>query len=346
MELKDCILPNAVIVSPLEARHYLLDLPPVKESLRLGAVTYALRPLYPGNAETSAIDYRYSRQKTLGVAILRRRLESYRNYGLPVVSAALVIAQFQQRGIAVCLSREWLEIQRIEDGVSMWLQCFAFDVERISAEINSFLDNPDCSDLPVSVYSLPDADTALIDSIDRLKGTQAIPIERILSARIIASCELFPPEGTKARNGAIRAVAAVILALACLSAGDIALASIARKETAKMLEAKSLYETRKAALLESRKASARSGESKTDVQEGIPFYSILSEVHEVDDRLWCNSFEFSGGTFRFEAEGATALTVVAALQRSPFFSGITLQQASPSAFSGEKFVVSGQVRND
>ena len=63
-------------VSPLEIRHYLLDIPVTKSKYQYNAVKFALRSLYPGNEETTSIDYLISKESIIGIAVNSERIKT------------------------------------------------------------------------------------------------------------------------------------------------------------------------------------------------------------------------------------------------------------------------------
>ena len=59
---------NTYFVSPLEVRHYVLDIPVTKSKYQYNAVKFALKPLYPGNDDTAIIDYVIKNKRIIGIA--------------------------------------------------------------------------------------------------------------------------------------------------------------------------------------------------------------------------------------------------------------------------------------
>ena len=118
-------LQNMTYVSPLEVRHYILDIPVTKSKYQYNAVKFALRSLYPGNENSTVIDYVTKNKTLIGIAANTERIERLKENNKDIYSPALIICQIVKSGIALYAGNGWMELQIIENGVPQVLQVFS-----------------------------------------------------------------------------------------------------------------------------------------------------------------------------------------------------------------------------
>ena len=86
-------------VSPLEVRHYILDIPVTKPKYQYNAVKFALRPLYPGNENSTVIDYISRKKSIIGIAANSKRIETLKEEYSSILSPSLIVCQIIKNGM-------------------------------------------------------------------------------------------------------------------------------------------------------------------------------------------------------------------------------------------------------
>jgi len=343
MEMKECVISDMIIVSPLEVRQYLLDLPPLKEAYRREAVVYALRTLYPGTQDSTVFDYRYTREKTVGIAVSSLRLEKYWSYNKPLVSSALVAAQTEKDAVVICAAESWTELQVIRRGVPVLLMCAGQPDSTGKDSIGTVLNDPAYADLPVHIYTLPDAPLGNIDAHERCRTAEKKPFSTLLTPAVVSKCTVFHQQKTGPGFGKIFSVSALLLLAVIPGTVDIRLYRRTQDMAEKLKAVKNEYEQKRAA------AGIRGTKTETPVQHintQLPLNVILYEIHCAADNIRLDSITINGSSFKFEAENAQALAVLEKLRESPFFEDVTLYQAVPLETGGERFIISGKIKNE
>ena len=112
--MKKSVIEKEVLVSPLDMRHYVLDIPVVKKELQVNAVKFALRSLYPSNDETTVSDFYYAGKNVIGIASNNDKLQNYKNKGKKLISPTKLINIIENNSIVLYFGDEWIEIQVIQ----------------------------------------------------------------------------------------------------------------------------------------------------------------------------------------------------------------------------------------
>ncbi len=343
MEMKECIVSDKIIISPLEARHYLLDLPPLKESFRKEAVVYALRTLYPGTSESTVFDYRCPHGKTVGIAVSSRRLEKYRSYNKLLISPALVVEQTEKNAVVVCAAESWIELQVIRQGAPLVLLCAGQPDTTGKDVIGPVLADKAYSDLPVHIYTLPGAQVQRLDGYERCRGAVRKPFADILTPAAVSKSAVFRERKSGPDLIKIFSVAAVLLFAGILGTADILLYRKANRAAEELLSVKKEYERKKnaAGITGTKPASPA-----VQVSVKLPLTVVLQEISGTASGIRLDSFTANGSSFKFEAENAQALAVLEELKKSAYFEDVTLYQAVPLETGGERFIISGKIKNE
>ena len=88
-------------ISPLDARHYILNIPVTKRKYQYNAVKFALKSFYPGAEETTAIDYFCSKNKVIGIASSMYTIEKLKQSDKKIISPVILATQSQGKNIVV-----------------------------------------------------------------------------------------------------------------------------------------------------------------------------------------------------------------------------------------------------
>jgi hypothetical protein len=83
-------------------------------------------------------------------------------------------------------------------------------------------------------------------------------------------------------------------------------------------------------------------EQKTVRREFDP-YALMAEINLNLTGAWIRSLTIDEDQFTLEAEGTDSIGVLQGLEQSGCFYGVTLHQAFPSTFRGERFSISGRI---
>jgi hypothetical protein len=344
MEMKECIIGDRIIISPLEVRHYLLDLPPLKEAFRKEAVVYALRTLYPGTPESTVFDYCCVREKTVGIAVPSGRLEKYRSYNKPLVSPSLVIGQSEKNAVTVCAAESWIELQVVRQGVLSVLFCAGLSDMAEDDIIARTLADKAYADLPVHVYTLPDAPVQrIIHQYERCRNAEIKPFGSMLTPSVVSKSVVFREVKNSPAAAKILAVSAILLAAGILGIFDFQLYRKAERSAENLQAVKKEYEKSREAALVYGPAQAA---PEFNVPVHLPLAVILHEISGAAAGIRLDSFTVNGDSFKFEAENAQALPVLENLKKSEFLENVTLYQAVPLENGGERFIISGKIKDE
>jgi hypothetical protein len=112
------------LLSPFEAEVFVVSLPPMRDRLVAGALRFRLGSLYPGDAESAALDYARNGGEGNEYVLLAAeasRLAAYREEagGLPLVSPVLLALSRAPRGGSwayLFWTRDWASLSLLEDG--------------------------------------------------------------------------------------------------------------------------------------------------------------------------------------------------------------------------------------
>ena len=111
-------------ISPLDARHYILNIPVTKRKYQYNAVKFALKSFYPGTEETTAIDYFCSKNKVIGIASSMYTIEKLKQSDKKIISPVILATQSQGKNIAVSVGNDWVLLQVVNDGDILFLNTF------------------------------------------------------------------------------------------------------------------------------------------------------------------------------------------------------------------------------
>lgn len=332
---------SIIFLNPLEVRHYILDIPPVKNSYRKNAVRFSLRSLYPGNEDATDIDYYTVKNITVGIAYHRDKLQQLKTQKKRLVSTAKIISKYGKNGIYVTAGEQWLEILCLKDSIPLFQKCFnPSQIDSITECFNSIMADPSFEGLsPFFLY---------IDEDSKFKEINVFsdyPHEQFLNVFSEKQCkkqEVFISSGKRTSTNIFLLFFCIFLLAGTLIFGYILY------QKARFLEEKasSLYQEYQNTLKNTNQ------ETKSNTIVEVPtltvkeesLYLLFSELYNASPSMNINTFSIDNGSFRFEADNAKALDVLDYLQNSAFFDNVILHQAVPEENGKERFSISGKIK--
>ena len=327
-------------VSPLEVRHYILDIPVTKPKYQYNAVKFALRPLYPGNENSTVIDYISRKKNIIGIAANSKRIEKLQEEYNSILSPILVVSQIIKNGIVISAGKDWLELQVIKDGFPVFLQAYSYrmfnkcleDEERLSAEYNF-------TDKNKSVF-LFDVLAADLPCNFSEKGFDVKYINNYLKSFRIDSACLYIERKVKSNKAYLFVLIPLLLLLIILDVSSYNKSKNLKKQVS---EVKKKYQLAK------QNISVSNSENEileNSVNEVYSITDILNEIYKTSSSIRIISLTLNDNSLKFEAENATAIKVLDKLSESSLLSDVVLHQSLPQENGLERFVISGKIKND
>lgn len=329
-----------LFVNPLEVRHYILDLPPIKNTFKENAVRFSLRSLYPGNEDSTEIDYYTAGTKTVGLALPKEKYIKLTTQKQSLISAAKIISIYGKDGLYVTSNGEWIEIVCKKNSTPVFQKSFLSSQKK--AFLHCFTEiqhSEDYQDLEsFFLYIKNDND---YEAIPELEGYSKQLFFTMFSEKQCRKQELFLPHSKQSKAS-----------LPFLSIGIIIILISGLVNYSLFKKACDL-ET-KATLLNQQYESVKAEKSKPEIkttineiqansiQENSP-YLYFQEIYKSAPSLKIKSFTLDKHSFRFEAENAKALDVLNYLQETEIFYDVTLHQAIPDDNGKEHFSISGKI---
>ncbi len=324
-------------VSPLEIRHYLLDIPVTKAKYQYNAVKFALRSLYPGNEETTSIDYLISKESIIGIAANSERIKTLKSQYNFLVSPVAVINQVVKNGIAVYAGEGWLGLQVTENGKLRNLETFSEN------QIMHCLQKYDelCMFYNITpeqkVFYIFDLIDATILNTFRNHGFDIKKIETFKDTIKLQNPLLFIK-----RNKSVRPLPVIICAIVFLLLFiDLSLEIKNKKLLKETALLQTTYQTKKEEML--KKSSSKQVLAITS-NKAISVYDIFTEIYKASPEIRILSFSMNDNAIKFEAENTSAIRVIEKLSEVFWFEDIKLHQSLPQQGSVEKFIISARVK--
>lgn len=337
MKNKKLVQDKYYYVSLLEIRHYLLDIPVTKSKYQYNAVKFALRSLYPGNEETTSIDYLISKESIIGIAANSERIKTLKSQYDFLVSPVAVINQVVKTGIAVYAGDGWLGLQVTENGILRNLETFSENQIILCLQKYDEL----CMVYNITpeqkVFYIFDLIDATILNTFRKNGFYIKKIETFKDTIKLQNDVIFIK-----RNKSIKPLPVIICAIIFLLLFiDLSL-EIKNKELLKETSLlQTTYQTKKEEML--KKSSSKQGPAITS-NKAISVYDIFTEIYKASPEIRILSFSMNDNAIKFEAENTSAIRVIEKLSEVFWFEDIKLHQSLPQQGSVEKFIISARVK--
>ena len=324
-------------VSPLEIRHYLLDIPVTKSKYQYNAVKFALRSLYPGNEETTSIDYLISKESIIGIAANSERIKTLKSQYDFLVSPVAVINQVVKKGIAVYAGDGWLGLQFIENGILRKLETFSENqIMHCFQKYDELCTIYNITHEQKVLYIFDPIDAAVINTF-RSHGFDIKNIDTFKDSIKLQNTLLFIK-----RNKSVRPLPVIICAIVFLVLFIDVLFEIKNKELVKETASlQTAYKTKKEKLMN--KSSSNQVLTITS-NKAISVYDIFTEIYKASPEIRILSFSMNDNAIKFEAENTSAIRVIEKLSEVFWFEDIKLHQSLPQQGSVEKFIISARVK--
>lgn len=335
-------LDNILIVSPLDVRHYILDIPVVKKEYQSTAVKYGLKSLYPGNEETTETCFYYSQQKVVGVATSSEKLERNNQIQKRLISPTKLINQIESNVIAVYYSNDWIEIQVIKKRQVEKIVTFAMNsIKTFEEALKEIVTSDEFKYLPVKGYKFSNR-SIIIEDILKEFDAEYIDIYGRITPSKIASSEIFAKEVTWRKIPVFIILYFLLLIVMGVSLYKEYKLYINSNEEITYI--KKEYETVKKEHELIVQENVQSAEN--EIEKNISVNYVLSEISKTSPSLRMISFSLNGREFKFEAEKASAVKVIETLSKAEYISDVTMHHSIPQEDGTERFVISGRVNND
>lgn len=324
-------------VSPLEIRHYLLDIPVTKSKYQYNAVKFALRSLYPGNEETTSIDYLISKESIIGIAANSERIKTLKEQYNFLVSPVAVINQILKNGIAVYAGKDWFGLQVLENGSLRNLESFSDNQIMLCLQKYDEL---------CAVYNIiPEQKVLYIfDSIDntitdtfRNHGFEIKKIDACKDSIKIQNDVLFIE-----RNKTVKPLPIIICTIVFLLLFIDVLLEIENQGLVKEAAlVKNTYQTKRKEMMN--QSSSNKIHTITS-NKAISVYDIFTELYKASPDIRLLSFSMNDNAIKFEAENTSAIKVIEKLSEVSWFEDVKLHQSLPQYGGSEKFIISARVK--
>lgn len=337
---KTNIKEKQLLISPFEAKHFILDIPKLKPAYQKQAVQFALKSLYPGTDKDTSIDYSYNNKKVIGIATNKTKLEQYKTQYSQIISPTLILQHSFQNGVCVLISNEWTELQMIKDGNCLKItDCFTKNTELIVKKIKE-LANQEDKDFPVILIYKDYSDKTLKNLLQNdIFNLQEKDFYRIATPKLLKTAEIFSNKPQKNNiNIFYPILSCVLVALLIYSAS---LSKTEKKYQLLANEKKQEYQQAKQKLITQ---NNNTEQTQIEIEKKQSLYSIFEELYKANPAITIHTFSTSDNTFRFEAENANALDVLAKLQNSDILYEVNLLQSTPQQNGKEKFIISGKIK--
>lgn len=327
-------------VSPLEVRHFVLDIPVTKSKYQYNAVKFALRPLYPGTEDSTVIDYVTRNKKIIGIASNTERISVLKEQYNILLSPSLVLSQIIKDGIVISAGEGWLELQVIQNNFPVYLQAYSIGmVKSCLEEYRHLTELYNISKTNNSVYLFNIFANDLPNDFKE-QGFDFKYVNNLSKSYKTSLASLFIDRNKPSNYKPFFFIIPVFLILLFL---DIFL-----YHQSKILK-RSVDEIKNAYQLEKKNVSINSLENEVaenPIQEVCSISDIMKEIYKSSSSLRIISLSLHEDIFKFEAENASAIKVLDNLSESSLFTDVVLHQSLPQQNGYERFVISGKVKND
>lgn len=333
---------KTLIISPLEFRHFILDIPKVNEKYQKQAVQFALKSYYPGTDENTAIDYAYFNSKVIGIAVSTNKLNDVQNEYANIISPSLVIMNSFKEGILICCSKDWIELQSVSEGEIISLHTFSTtSMKSAFRKLKELINNSSFFNDKITLINNEGDISGFETFLHNEKQEYTIcSFDQLLGKASYSNICIFNKKEGKSKGLIFYLFVFIVIAIFLTTL--IYTQTTKRKLENQLQEIKLEYNKLKAEIKENQSFTTKTDES--EIKQVHSLQEIISEIGSASDSLIINSFECINNTIRFEAENANAIEVLANLNKSDFIYDITLIQSIPKDDGKEKFIITGKVR--
>lgn len=322
-------------ISPLDARHYILDIPVTKRKYQYNAVKFALKSFYPGTEETTAIDYFCSKNKVIGIASSMYTIEKLKQSDKKIISPVILATQSQGKNIAVSVGNDWVLLQVVNDGDILFLNTFLTEEkERFSRILKDLFYKEEYKEFKKELILYAEKNE-LCEELIKLYNFESIKKEKIFVTTKIHKAQIF---SEKRKDNNLWKVVTLICFFIFLIFTSLFFYKKSLKTKEKLEEIKLLYQVEKDKLIQKKQ------DKEIIVREEKKSVSfILTELYEISSTMKINNLNISGKTIKFEAEDKSAIKIFDKLTNTVFFQNVVLHQSVLQEDGTEKFIISLKV---
>ncbi len=337
MKNKKLLQEKYYYVSPLEIRHYLLDIPVTKSKYQYNAVKFALRSLYPGTEETTAFDYIISKESLVGIAANSERIKTFKEQYDYLLSPVAAVCQIVKNGVAVFGGKGWLGIQAVENGNLRNLEIFSDNqILRCFQKYDELCTHYNISSEQKQFYSFDTIDDKILNEFIH-KGFDVKNIDEYKNIIKTQNCILFIE-----RNKTVRPMPIIIGIIICLLLLIDFSFEIKNKQLVK--ESALLKESYQYKKEEIMKISSSDNAKAVTMNRTISVYDIFAELYKASPDIRILNFSMNDNAIKFEAENTSAIKVIEKLSEVSWFDEVKLHQSLPQQGNAEKFIISARVK--
>ncbi len=336
--MKKNILNDYNVVSPLEAKHYLLDIPVMKYKYQMNGVRFALKTLYPGNEENTAIDFFYLKNKVIGIAVNSKKIDDLKSSGKKLISSTKLVYNLAKEGIAISICHDWIELIIIENNELIYEQAFYPNqmeecLQQLKKEVSEYSSS-------IKIYLFGSAFSDYSSFFENL-NYEVYNLEQEFSLILKKNCIIFDDNRKKIPYIVIF-LFCILISIAALF--DLILFNQARIKKQELENIKIAYEKEKNNV-ELQESFNVDEEDTSDITQ-YSLLSIFSEIYKSSNSIRILSFSINNNEVKMEADNAKAILVVTFLTNSVLFEDVILNQSIPQDDGSERFIISCRIKND
>lgn len=336
MELEETI----EIASPYDIRHFYLDIPDIKDSLKKDAVSYAIRSLYPYNKDTTRIDFASFGKKTLAFVVEKSKLDYLSNNRI-LISPVLLLSLLTVNGKSFFICRDFLLEVINENGI---LKDFEFC--RVSEAEAFFAEHYDANDKAEGTCFYCFKREKNYVELLLPEDAKISFLEEKLNKRIFKRAGIFSEKENYSGKKFYRPRFLYWVCLATLfCAGLIFCMKIKHQadlSDSELAAKKAEYDTLKESIrLAAPIESNQSEVSDLSIHETISIYNLLEEIYAASPAIKISSLMFSNREFRLEAEVENGLKFYNRLSESFLIKELKLHQVTQKSDKIERIIISG-----
>ena len=328
-----------IIISPLDFRHFILDIPKVNMKYQKQTVAFALKSFYPGTEDNTSIDYAYKKSGVIGIAVSKSKLQTIKNGGNKLISPTLVVSNSFDNGIFITFAAEWIEVQVIDNGNLLELHSYSsFSIIPILDWLKRTKDV--YSTLPVTLINFESEIMKLESECSQLdiKFT-TLMFADLLNNSVERKATIF--ENKKSKSTAN--VYYISLFLFILVSTFVSIFTYKNKSSyeKKASELRFEYNTLKN---KEHTNTQKKDDQKPTYKQVCSIHEILSEIVDASETIIISSFSYTNGNLRLEAENTNAISVLDKLKKSKNIYDVTLVQSYIRDDGSEKFIITGKIK--
>lgn len=322
-------------ISPLDARHYILDIPVTKRKYQYNAVKFALKSFYPGTEETTVIDYFCSKNKVMGIASSIFTIESLKQKDKRIISPVILAAQTQGRNIIVSVGKNWILLQVVNNGDVLFLNTFLMEEkDRFYRILKDLISKEEYIEFKKEVILYTEKND-VYEELIKLYNFEFSKKEKIFVYTKTHKAQIFSKKKKESTIWQLVILFCIFVILITISLSFYKKNLILKD---RLEEVKLFYQIEKENYIhEKQDKELKVKEEKKSVS------FILTELYKISSSMKINNLNMSGKTIKFEAEDKNAIKIFDKLTNIVFFENVVLHQSVLQEDGAEKFIISMKV---